>query len=631
MFTDIAGYTSLTEKNERLSLELLDEHRKLLRSFFPKHNGKEIKTIGDAFLVEFASALEAVRCSIEMQQALSKRNLESSENRRIGLRIGVHVGDVEHKQGDVYGDAVNIASRIEHLAQPGETVITRQVYDQIRHSSDFKTQPLGYHELRNVKEPLEIFGVSPQGEESTSRSRTSKTRVAVLPFANISQDQSDEYFASGMTEELISTLSTIKGLSIISRTSVMQYRNATKRAVEIGRELNAGVLLEGSVRKSGNKLRITIQLIDAVEDKHLWSEKYDRVLEDVFAVQAEIAQQVAQVCQVELLSSTKARIEKGPTRSTEAHILYLKARHNMTAVTNESMLSAMEYLRLAIEEDQNYALAYAALSECYTWLLGIIFPDKEGAAKAKMYAVKAIELDDSLAEAHASLGFVTMSYDWDWQKAERELKRAIELNPSYSLAHLYYGGALTRLRSRFDESILELKLAEELDPRSPFIKTAFGLIYLLQRKYDEATAKCRESMDLYPGGNEFSHIVLGLVYFQKSMPAEATEELKKAIEFNKFSHAFGYLGYVYAVSGMRDEALAIIANIMRENWRGLTFETDIATVYLGLGDTSKALDFLEKAFEERDPWLLFSGMYIFDPIRSDPRYVMIRQKIGVPT
>jgi adenylate cyclase len=629
MFTDIVGYTALTEKNEPLTLELLEEHRKLLRPLFQKHNGKEIKTWGDAFLVEFVSALEAVKCAIQIQEALSRRNLECSEEKRIGLRIGIHVGDVEHRRGDVYGDAVNIASRIEPLAEASGIVITRQVYDQIHHSSEFKTQSLGSRELKNVKEPVEIFSISSVEGVRPAPLTISKTRVAVLPFANISPDPTDEYFASGMTEELISTLSSIKGLSIISRTSVMPYKNTTKRAAEIARELNSRVLLEGSVRKSGNKLRITTQLIDAVEDKHLWAEKYDRVLEDVFAVQAEIAQKVAQSLKAELLPDSKERIEKGSTTSAEAHTRYLKARHDMSTGTTEGMLAAMEYLRVAIEEDQNYALAYAGLAECYLFLLGIIFPDKDGISKAKMYARKAIETDDNLAEAHTSIGIIAMQYDWDWQKAELEFKRAIELNPSYSVAHMYYGILLTVL-GRTDSGISELKLAEQLDPASPLIKTVYGALFLFLRKYGEAMAKCKESVALYPSGNELAHVFLGIVYFEKSLPDEAIMELKKAIELNKFSHALGYLGYVYAATGRREEALATIANLMRENWRGLSFETDIATVYIGLGETNKALEFLEKALEARDPWLVFSAGPFFDPVRSNPRYLEIMRKVGLP-
>ena len=279
MFTDLVGYTALTQRNEALAMQLLEEHRRLVRPFFPKHNGREVKTIGDAFLVEFASALEATRCAFDIQQSLNELNSGRQEDRRVLLRVGIHLGDVIHDQNDVYGDAVNIASRIEPLASPGGICVSQQVYDQIKNKFEFPLSTLGEKTLKNVSEPVEVYRVIlPWEKKSESESSLEKTRIAVLPFTNMSSNPEEGYFADGMTEELITSLSGVRQLTVIARTSVMGYKGTTKKVREIGRELEVGSVLEGSVRKAGNKVRITAQLIDAATEGHLWAQNYDRQL-----------------------------------------------------------------------------------------------------------------------------------------------------------------------------------------------------------------------------------------------------------------------------------------------------------------------------------------------------------------
>jgi len=325
MFTDLVGYSSLTSLNEGHALKLLEDHRSLLQPIFAKYQGKVVKTMGDGFLVEFASVVEAVNCAVQAQDEMRQVNERRSENERVHARIGIHVGDVVHSGGDILGDAVNVAARLQPLATAGGICVTRQVIDQVQGRVQYKMNRLGVRELKNIRHPVELYTVEvPKGLTESEELALDPRRIAILPFANLSADPNDRYFADGMTEELISTVSRIGELSVISRTSVMRYKDTIMPIGDIGRELSAGSLLEGSVRKAGNKVRITTQLIDAKNDKHLWAQSYDRDLTDIFAIQGDIAEQVAGALKVKLLSKEKEALEQKPTGSPESYSLYLK-------------------------------------------------------------------------------------------------------------------------------------------------------------------------------------------------------------------------------------------------------------------------------------------------------------------
>ena len=279
MFTDIVGYTHLSQTNESLALELLEEHQRLLRPAFAAHGGTEVKTMGDAFLVEFKSALQAVMCAVEIQKKMAERNAAAPPSRKLELRIGIHVGDVVNGAGDIYGDAVNVASRIEPLAEPGGVCISQQVFDQIRNKTPLEIDKVGDVNLKNVYLPVGIYKIGLTGSRASAEQLSGpKERLAVLPFVNISPDPNDEYFADGLTEELIAKLSEVKGLKVIARTSVMNYKRKEKKVSEIAAELRVGSVIEGSVRKAGDRIRISVQLIDPRTEEHLWSSNYDSKL-----------------------------------------------------------------------------------------------------------------------------------------------------------------------------------------------------------------------------------------------------------------------------------------------------------------------------------------------------------------
>ena len=348
MFTDMVAFTALTQRNEVLALELLEEQRRLVRSLLAKYRGREVDAIGDGFLVEFASSLEAMRCAVEIQSALKHTNAKRSEEKRIWIRIGIHLGDIVHNGTKVAGDAVNVASRIEHLAPPGGICITAQVYASVFNKVDYVFKSMGMPELKNVVMPIEVFRVSGFGQSvirpTQIKAMMPTDRVAVLPFTNISMDPADEYLADGMTEEMISSVSKVKGLRVIARTSVMRYKGTHKPIAEIGRELNVGSVLEGSVRKAGNKIRISVQFVDTLNEEPQWTREYDREFKDVFAIQSDIARHVAEALREHVFGGEERRA----TSSPEAYINYLRGRQLWNRRTEESLKKSIGFFEEAL-------------------------------------------------------------------------------------------------------------------------------------------------------------------------------------------------------------------------------------------------------------------------------------------
>jgi adenylate cyclase len=631
MFTDIVGYSSLTQKNERLALELLEEHRKIVRPIVARHNGREIKTMGDAFLIEFESALEATQCAIDMQKTFNDHNQQAIVERRIHLRIGIHLGDVLQRQSDVLGDAVNIASRIEPLAQPDGICISQQVYDQVRNKIDCPIEDLGPHQLKNIEDPISVYRILPSRENSEmTQVSLDRKRIAVLPFLNISPDPNDAYFADGLTEELIARLSTISGLKVIARTSIMRFRGTAKGVGEIGKELKSGTVLEGSVRMAANRLRVTAQLIDATTEEHLWVQNYDRQLEDVFAIQTEVAQKVSDALETQLLSEEREHIEKKPTVNIGAYTFYLKGRYYWNERSRDALEKAIKYFEEAIRRDPGFALAYAGLADSYIVLVDHgHLPRSEGFPKAKEAARKALELDETLAEAHTSLGTI-LSREWDWRGAEGEFAKALRSNPNYATAHHWYSIHLLEA-GRVDEAIRELTIAEELDPLSPMIRAYAGLVYFAARKYDIALAELDKALELDPNFVP-AHANRIDVYCAKSMSEEALAELEWVQPFfQPLSTAMkAEVGSVYAASGRTEEAKRILLECEEASAYEPAEDVNqwaLALIHLKLGNKDRALEWLEKAFEARTttPFLVKLSPH-FDEITSDPRFDELLKK-----
>ena len=616
MFTDMVAFTALTQRNEVLALELLEEQRRLVRSLLAKYRGREVDAIGDGFLLEFASSLEAVRCAVEIQSALKHTNAKRAEEKRIWIRIGIHLGDIVHNGTKVAGDAVNVASRIEHLAPPGGICITSQVYGSVVNQVDYVFKSLGLPELRNVFMPIEVFRVAGFGQSvmrpTQIKAMMPTDRVAVLPFTNISMDPADEYLADGMTEEMISSVSKVKGVRVIARTSVMRYKGTHKPIAEIGRELNVGSVLEGSVRKAGDKIRISVQFVDTLNEEPQWTREYDREFRDVFAIQSDIARHVAEALREHVLGGEERRA----TSSPEAYINYLRGRQLWNKRTEESLKKSIDFFEEALKHDSNYAQAYTGLADTYATLAFLDFmAPHEAYPKAKEAASHALALDAKLAEAHTSLGLIKFQYDWDWNGSEAEFREAIRLNPNYAPAHHFFADYLKAM-GRFDEALVEIKKAQELDPLSLAINTGVGHVLYLSGKYDKAIEQYRKAVELDPGF-VVTHVWFGRPYLEKGMFAEAIAELEIAVRLSGESTvALAMLGHGLASAGRRDETMRILENLKERSRSQYVPSYWIAVIYNGLRDREQTVAWMRKAFEERSSWLVWSNV--------EPRFAWLR-------
>jgi adenylate cyclase len=624
MFTDSVGFTSITQWNESLAMALLDEQRRIIRPLFARFKGREVKTTGDGFLVEFNSALEAVWCAVEIQSALNAANNARPDNERIHVRIGIHLGDVILDGDDVVGDAVNIASRIEPLAPPGGVCITAQVYASVINKLEYQFESLGTPELKNITTPIEVFQLSgmarPMQASGPYQSSLPKNRIAVMPFTNISQNQSNEYFADGMTEELISSISEISGLHVIARTSVMRYKNSSKPVSEISRELNVGTILEGSVRKGGDKIRISVQLVDTASEEPSWSQKYDRELKDVFAIQSEIAENVASALREYVLGEKPAG-EGKTTSSTDAYISYLRGRQFWNKRTEKGLQRAISFFEASLKSDPNYARAYAGLADSFAMLALLEFMAPHDAfPKAKQAAGKALELDPRLAEAHTSLGLIRFMFDWDWQAAEQELRQAIQINPNYAPAHHFLADYLKAM-GRFDEALVEIEKARALDPLSLAINTGVGHVLYLSRQYDLAIEEYKRAVELDPSFMA-THVWFGRPYLEKGMYTEAISELETAVKLSGESTlALGMLGHGLASAGQKDAALEVLEKLKERSKIQYVPSYWIAVIYNGFKERDQVMAWMRKAFDERSSWLVWSNVEPrFDWIRDDPDF-----------
>ncbi|HWY49844.1 MAG TPA: adenylate/guanylate cyclase domain-containing protein [Chthoniobacterales bacterium] len=681
MFTDMVGYSALSQRDDKLALELLEEHRELLREIFSPFNGNEIKTIGDAFLVEFRSALEAAQCAIEIQRTLAKRNADIVPDRRIDVRIGIHIGDVVHRGGDMYGDGVNVASRIEALAKAGGICVSMDVERQIRNLLEARLEKLAPTELKNISVPMDLFRIVLPWEQRTAslarseskptsrklvptaialglllvigigwwwtarkplsapRQPVSGTRdqsanipeksIAVLPFDSLSEDKNNAFFAEGVQDEILTRLAKVADLKVIARTSTQKFKSAPENLPDIAKQLGAMNILEGSVQKVNDQVRVNVQLINALTNAHLWAEIYDRKLTDIFATESDIAKTIAETLQAKLTGSEKTAIAKKPTANTEAYELYLKGRFFWNKRTGADLRKAIDYFNQAIAKDPNYALAYSGLADSYLLLpaYGAGAP-KDSIPQAKAAVKKALELDDTLAEAHASSGRILSGFDFDSQQAISEFERALQLNPNYATAHHWFGSGPVLALGRFDQSIVEAKRSIELDPLSMINNADFGNDYYYARRYDEAIAQLRKTIEIEPRFY-LAHYYLAQALQLKGQLPEAIAEYRKATELDDDPFALALLGQAYARSGQTDDAKKILARLNEEAKSRYVAAYGIGVVFLGMGDKNRAMDELERAYRENDGNDIYNIRVdpLLDDLRGNPRFEALAEKI----
>jgi TolB-like protein/DNA-binding winged helix-turn-helix (wHTH) protein/Tfp pilus assembly protein PilF len=478
---------------------------------------------------------------------------------------------------------------------------------------------------------LDVGGVREKWGRPVSAQIHPIRSLAVLPLENLSSDPAQQYFADGITDELITDLAQISNLKVISRTSTIQYKGTKKSIPEIGKALGADALIEGTVERDADRVRIRVQLIDSSSDHHLWARTYDRELRDVLLLQSEAARDIAQEIRGQVAPAPSNPNGATPTSvNPEAYEAYLKGRYFLNKRSPEGMKTGSGYFEQAIAADPHFALAYAGLADCYSFLGSDVLPASVASAKARAAALKALELDPSIAEGHTALAIIHYYYDWNWSDSERELQRAIQLNPNYATAHHWYSNYLASM-GRFPEAVQEAELAHELDPLSPSITVSLATQYRSAHQYDRAIENLSAVLEL---DSNFApaHKGLGKTYEAMGLWALAIEEFQKSVALSHDSESLADLGHAYGVSGRRADAVKIVEQLQAQSAKSYVSPFVMAAVFAGLGDKDKAFSYLEQAYRERDSHLPFLAIDTwFDPLHSDPRFTNLCRRIGLPS
>jgi serine/threonine protein kinase len=486
-------------------------------------------------------------------------------------------------------------------------------------------------EIKAIEEDLattEIEKEKPKHETEKTVLTKWKNSIAVLPFADLSPQKDQEYFCEGIAEEIINSLTKLKELRVVARTSAFSFKRRDVDVREIGKKLNVESILEGSVRKAGNRLRINAQLIHVEHDYHIWSERYDRELDDVFAIQDEITHAIVKKLKVKLFGEEKEALVKRHTDNPDAHSLYLKGRYFWNKRTEIFLKKAIEHFEKAIESDPNYGMAYAGLSDCYNLLPWYsMVPPADAHPKAKKAALKALELDNNLSEAHTSLAFAIMQYDWDWETADKEFKLALKLNSGYAAAHHWYFEFLAAM-CRLDESMSEIKQAQKLDPLSLIINSALGWQFYFARYYDEAIEQCKKTLEMAPDFI-WARYILAISYLKKLGPNKVIEELQKSVSRSKYHPLIvAVLGASYGMIGKKEKANELLELLEEDAKHSYVLPFYKAIVFLGLGKVDEVFEYLKKSYEGKNFWLIFLKVDpIFDSIRTDPRFKELLKKM----
>jgi TolB-like protein/Tfp pilus assembly protein PilF len=633
MFTDTVGFTASTQANEGRTLELLRQQVELLRPLLTLHQGREIKSTGDGFLVEFDSALKAVQCAVNIQRRIYERNSEGGQA-PIRIRIGVHLGDVVQNGTDILGDAVNIAARIEPLAEPGGVCVSSAVYEQVRTKVADKFEKLQPKAMKGIDVPIDVYRVlfpwMNNGGPATEEARSAdKNRLAVLPFANISPDPSDEYFADGLTEELIANLSLVPGLKVIARTSVIGYKKTEKTVATIGKELGVGTVVEGSVRRSANRIRVTVQVIDVATEEHLWTAKYDDDLDDIFAVQGDIATKVATALPGGLKREPAAIPELAKPRETEAYLLYLQGQALMWKTDQESLRHSLEFFKKALHTDPTFARAYAGIARAYIGLGSedfMLWSDACNLGRAA--AEKAIAIDPGLAEAHGLRAEIAFMADETADVLDREVRKALELNPNLAQAHTILA-ALAGSLGIAEAYTAENEEAYRLDPLSPPTIRSLGNAYFFSGRLDEALAHWKKTMEQSPVDS-----YRGLAdYFMLKGDFDQAEQMVKELERLAPNSDYALLcrGWLSAMRGNRATAMKMIEKLQETSREGYARQSSVGFIYYALGDLDR---FFEVMFSAAKAHTMQAARVRMSPMfagaRRDTRFVELMSTYGRP-
>ena len=666
-FADIVGFTGLSSRDEDAALRMVDTFQAITRRVVGQMSGTVVKFLGDGGLAVFPSADGAVRAGLAVQREFQARTAESGSAAL--LRVGIHLGEVvSAPDGDVYGDGVNTAARIQDEAEPGQVVVSADVWRQIRQRSGYRFDALGERALLGLEEPVRLYAVGGTPEAIGSDAapsplpprRTGRTRpialvgsaalvvaaigwwlstrgdmsdpmtdqaassIAVLPFTDMSPGGGQEYFGDGMTEELINALTKLEGIGVVSRTSAFAYKGQNLDVREIGRRLEVGNVLEGSIRVAGDRLRVTARLVEVENGRDLWSESYDREMKDVFVIQEEIARSIVTELEPELASAGIVLVPTG-TRDPEAYRLYLQGRYFWNKRTREGLARATELFEAAIRADTMYALAYTGMADVYNTLRQRGHVSVAETIEKQRAAIRtAMNLDPDLSEAHTSYAQLLFDHDWDWEAAGREFQRAIDLDPRNAHARHWYSHYLTAM-GRTRESLEQSERAVEISPYDLILQSHLGWHYLFARDYERAVEEATTAVEMDPADG-FTRGALAWGYQATGRDTQALAEAEKAAaQRREDSFTMGMVGFAYARLGHRREAIELVQDLERQ---GDQTYYAIAVIHAGLGDRDAAIAWLERGRAHHSPGFPYLRVDPrLDDLRSDSRFDALLQRM----
>lgn len=653
MFTDIVGYTAMMQKNEQLAVSMLKRNKAILSKIVADHEGDVVEYFGDGSLCIFFSVTEALQCALELQQELQK------EQHPVPLRIGLHIGEILFEDGKVIGDGINLASRIQAIGHAGNILFSREIYNKIRNHDEFKTIALGLFHLKNVEEPMEVFALVNEGlpvpqpenmegrivmnvpvQKSFFQSKAvvvtaafllliiaafivygltgnknhfsgKEKSIAILPFKNISNDTMQEYFSDGITEDIITQISKIKGLRVISGTSVMQYKNVSRNIKQIADELQVATILEGSVRREGNQVRITAQLIDASTDRHIWANNYDRNISEVFAIQSEVAQQIANELNINLTADEGKRIQKKATVNVAAYEDYLLARQSRRG-------DAEKLLQRAIQKDSSFALAWSSLALIYSKMAGAADERPYYLRKSLDAALTAVNLGPDLSETHMALGDILKAVTLNPLFAIKELEKSISLNPNNAEAYVYIAFALLE-SGRFTEAEERLTRARQLDPKSVLMNIAWAKFYISSRNNSKLTSYLNEhDKDSIGGMTKYYRIISYFLSDQYDSVLALADPQRQPVE----------TAIALIKTGKPQQVTAILDSLHKAGENNNAYS--IGIIHAWLGDHQKAIGYLDLAYRLYDYALITIKVdKVFDPLRNEEGFKKLLVRMGM--
>jgi adenylate cyclase len=629
MFTDIAGYTSLMGNDEKRAFEILGKNRQLQRPLIEKYNGKWIKELGDGVLASFSSGTDAVLCASEIQQTCNGNN-------DYKLRIGIHLGEVMFENDDVFGDGVNIASRLQTVAPIGGIWISESVQRNVSNKKEINIKYIREELLKNVKEPIHIYEIilgstpAPQVDVHTLPLKTFPGKsIAILPFVNMSSDPEQEYFSDGISEEIINILAQIPGLKVPGRTSSFTFKGKNEDLRIVGEKLSVNTILEGSVRSSGNRIRITAQLINVSDGYHLWSEKFDRVLNDIFEVQDEIASAIVKKLQITLSGHLIEPKSREQTENVEAYKYYLKGR-GLAYKRGRFIFEAKTLFEKALEIDPDYALAHAGLADIYTMVCyyGLMDPTDIW-PKAKFSAGLAIRFGPDLAETQTCNALISLLYDWNFEQAKKEFLKALEINPGYEQARAWYGFFyLSCACLKIEEGVENCRLALATHPLSSYSHTMLALALGNAGQNLECLEMMKRAVELDPE-SPFAQLYLAASYDVNRDFEMSKKRFDIALTIsNRHAWSLYLLAISYVNSGKIDSAIEIYEELRTK--KTYVESTLIALVAAALGYNEEAMQYANIGLLKHDPYLIFTGRvnsYSSKPLRSIPEFAEIQNKM----